>query len=182
MVFILSALWWRRIRGLWKLPVGKDWLGLVLMGRAMLSISLIQFSIDGQGYVPSLLFDLRSNYGGGNEGNSDLLQKVPSSHFWTQCPQSWSRPLPTHASMGESWICMDKCGSVSWCLVGSLLLSPGYWCAQGFVCALQESVYPVLYKFYNQIPLASKVKFPGLFSVYLPDPRLGNLLWVLEIS
>ena len=25
-VFILSALWWRRIRGLWKLPDGKDWL------------------------------------------------------------------------------------------------------------------------------------------------------------
>ena len=25
-------------------------------------------------------------------------------------------------------------------LVGSLLLSPGSWCAQGFVCALQESV------------------------------------------
>ena len=26
MVFILSALWWRRIRGLWKLPDGRDWL------------------------------------------------------------------------------------------------------------------------------------------------------------
>ena len=25
-------------------------------------------------------------------------------------------------------------------LVGSLLLSPGSWCTQGFVCALQESV------------------------------------------
>ena len=37
-----------------------DWrkLGLVLMGRAMLSKSLIQFSVDGQGCVPSLLFDL----------------------------------------------------------------------------------------------------------------------------
>ena len=32
-------------------------------------------------------------------------------------------------------------------LVGSLLLSPGSWCAQGFVCALQESVFPVLCKF-----------------------------------
>ena len=44
MVFSLSALWWRRIRGLWKLPDGRDWLrgnqGLVLMGRAMLSKSL----------------------------------------------------------------------------------------------------------------------------------------------
>ena len=30
----------------------------------MLSKSLIQFSVDGQGCVPSLLFDLRPNYGG----------------------------------------------------------------------------------------------------------------------
>ena len=52
-------------------------LGLVLMGGAMLSKSLIQFSVDGQGCVSSLLFDLRPNYGGGNEDNGDLLQKVP---------------------------------------------------------------------------------------------------------
>ena len=55
-VFTLSTLWWIRIRGLWKLPDGRDWLrgklGLVLMGGAMLSKSLIQFSVDGWGYVP----------------------------------------------------------------------------------------------------------------------------------
>ena len=33
-------------------------------------------------------------------------------------------------------------------LVGSLLLSPGSWCAQVFVCALQESISPVLCKFW----------------------------------
>ena len=43
----------------------------------MLSKSLIQFSVDGQGRVPSLLLDLRPNYGGGNEDDGDLLQKVP---------------------------------------------------------------------------------------------------------
>ena len=37
-------------------------MGLFLMGRAMLSKSLIQFYVDGQGCVPSLLFDLNSNY------------------------------------------------------------------------------------------------------------------------
>ena len=58
-------------------------LGLVLMGGARLSKSLIQFSVDGWGCVPSLLFDLRPNYGGGNEDNGDLLQKVPCC---TQCP------------------------------------------------------------------------------------------------
>ena len=52
-------------------------LGLVLMGGAMLSKSLIQFSVDGLGCVPSLLFDLGPNYGGGNEDNGDLLRKFP---------------------------------------------------------------------------------------------------------
>ena len=52
-------------------------LGLVLMVRAMLSKSLIQFSVDGRGCVPVLLFALRPNYDGGHEDNGDLLQKVP---------------------------------------------------------------------------------------------------------
>ena len=68
MVFNLSALWWRRIRGLWKLLNGRDWLrgklGLVLVGGTMLSKSLIQFSVEGWGCVPSLLFDMRPDYGG----------------------------------------------------------------------------------------------------------------------
>ena len=43
LVFSMSTLCWRRIRSLWKLPDGRDWLrgklGLVLMGRAMRSKS-----------------------------------------------------------------------------------------------------------------------------------------------
>ena len=46
-------------------------------------------------------------------------------------------------------------------ILESLLLSPGSWGTQGFVCTLQESVSPVLWKFYNQMPLAFKIKFPG---------------------
>ena len=50
-------------------------------------------------------------------------------------------PLPetpghSRASLGQS-------------LVGSLLLSPGSWYAQGSFCALQESVSPVLCKFWR---------------------------------
>ena len=45
-------------------------------------------------------------------------------------------PGHSRASLGQS-------------LVGSLLLSPGSWCTQGFVCALQESVSPVLCKFWQ---------------------------------
>ena len=36
-------------------------LGLVLMGRAKFSKSLIQFSVDGWGCIPSLLLDLKPN-------------------------------------------------------------------------------------------------------------------------
>ena len=51
-------------------------LGLVLMGRAMLSKSLIQFSVEEWDGVPSLLF-IRPNCARGNEDNGDLLQKAP---------------------------------------------------------------------------------------------------------
>ena len=34
-------------------------------------------------------------------------------------------------------------------LLWSLLLDPGSWCAQGFVCTLQESASPVLCKFWQ---------------------------------
>ena len=62
-LWLWFLLWWIRIRGLWKRPDGRDWLGgklgLVLMGGAMLSKSWIHFSFDGRGCVPSLLFGLR---------------------------------------------------------------------------------------------------------------------------
>ena len=60
-----------RIMGLWKLPDGRNllWgkLGLVLMDGTLLSKSFNQFSVEGWGCVPSLLFDLRFNYGRSNE-------------------------------------------------------------------------------------------------------------------
>ena len=83
------------------------------MGRAMLSKSLILFSIDGWGCVPSLLFDLRPNYGGCTEGNGYLLQKGPCTHCGTQCLLSCSRPPPTHASTGHCWTPTGKSGSIS---------------------------------------------------------------------
>ena len=83
------------------------------MGTAMLSKSLIEFSVDGWSCVPSLLFDLKPNYSGGNEDNSDLFQKVPCTHCYTQHPQLCSRPPPTHTSTTDSWTRMGKSGSVS---------------------------------------------------------------------
>ena len=64
-VFTLSALWWMRIRGLWKLPDGRDWLwgklGLILVGGARLRKRWIQLSVDGRGCVLSLLFGRRQS-------------------------------------------------------------------------------------------------------------------------
>ena len=101
-------------------------LGLVLMGGAMLSKSSIQFSIDGRGCVPSLLFDLRPNCCGGNEDNANLLQKVPGKQALlhsvpptlqqaTSNPHLHQRLLDTH---GQVWVSLlwDHC---------SFLLGPG---------------------------------------------------------
>ena len=79
----------------------------------MLSKSLIQFSFEGWGFVPSLWFDVRPNYGRGNEDNGALLQKAPCRHCNSQCPQPCSRPLPTDTSARDSWTLMNKFGSVS---------------------------------------------------------------------
>ena len=63
----------------------------------MLSKSLIQFSVVGWGCVPSLFFDLRPNYGGGNEDNGDILQKVPMEALLHSVPpalqQATANPL-----------------------------------------------------------------------------------------
>ena len=59
----------------------------------MLSKSLMQFSVDGWDCVPSLLFDLRPNYGGGNKdnGNEDNLLHdiifITSTIVWPQVKQ-----------------------------------------------------------------------------------------------
>ena len=75
----------------------------------------------------------------------------------------------THASTGDSWTLTGKSGSV---YSESLLLSLVSWCSQGSVCALQESVSPVLWKFSNQIPLATKVTFLGA-----SQPFAGSSGW-----
>ena len=67
-------------------------------------------------------------------------------HCSTQCPGPCSRPPLTHASARASWTLTS---SLDQSLVGSLLLSLGSWCTQGSVCGFQESVSPVLCKFWQ---------------------------------
>ena len=103
-----------------KVPDGRDWLrgklGLVLMGGAMLSKSLFQFFCWLWGCIPSLLFDLRPNYGGSNEDKGPmkaLLHALPLT--LQQATTSARDSLDTHRQV---WV------SLFWghC---SLLLGPG---------------------------------------------------------
>ena len=65
-------------------------------------------------------------------------------------------------------------------LVWKLLLSPGSWCAQGFICASPETVSSVLWKFCNRIPLASEVNSLGI-SVPLSNHHVGKSFVDLRI-
>ena len=107
-----------------------------------------------------------TNYGGGNEDNGDLLQKIPCMYCYTHCPQPWIRSPLTHASTavfkrshactatltapnpesGHHWPTppLQSLGH-SWAIWVSLLwghcsflLGP---CAQSSVCTLQESIF-----------------------------------------
>ena len=66
--------------------------------------------------IPGRCFNLWAtreapNSSGGNEGNGDLLQKIPCIYCYTQWPQPCSRLPPTHASIGYSWTLTGKSGS-----------------------------------------------------------------------
>ena len=116
--------------------------------------------------VPSLYFGLRQNYGKSNGSNGDLFQKTYASTMWlpgllksvpltlqhaTVEPCFHQRLPDTHRQV---WL--------------SLLLSPGSWCAQDFVCVLQDSLLlPILWKLCNQSRSSSKSD-----SIGFPVPRL----------
>ena len=132
----MEASWWERLRGK---------LGPVLMGRAMLSKSFIQFSVDGWGCVPpccltwgqtmvEVMKIMAASFKRSHAHNAALSGPDPAAgHHW---PATLTEtPGHSRASLSQS-------------LVGSLLLSLRSFFTQGFVCALQESVSPVLCKFW----------------------------------
>ena len=60
-------------------------------------------------------------------------------------PRPCSRPLPAHASARNSQTPTGKSGAVSCMVTAPFSWS---WCTQGFVCALRESIFPALCKFW----------------------------------
>ena len=157
---------------------GGNWVLFWWAGPSMLSKSLIQFLLMGRAVFPPccLIWD---------QTTVEVMKimvtsfKRPQAHTAALSAQSCIRPLPTHSFTRNSWTLTGKFGSVS-CGVPA----PFSWVLvhRRFVCALLKSVSPVLCKFCNQIPLASKAKFPGGSQFLCQIPRLGNLLWVLEVS
>ena len=120
---------------------------------AIVSKSLIQYSADGWGCVPSLLFGLRPICGRSNPSTPLLPRLLYSMPLTIDPCLSWRLP-------DNPWV------SLTQALLGSLLLSPWSWSVQGFVCALQESVSPVLWKFCNQVLWPSKSDSLGVLSSF----------------
>ena len=124
-----SALWWRRIRSLWKLPDGRDW-------RPVFSKSLIQFSVYGWGCIPSLLFTWGQTL---VEVMKIIATSFQRSHA---CTAILSAPtlLQDTADPCLCWRLLNTHGQVWVSLLWghcSFLLGPGS------VCALQNSASPV---------------------------------------
>ena len=136
------------------------------------------------GKPPVVWLWLRSNCGGVNGGDDDLLQKDLCQHASAPRPVAFSAPDPV-AGHCRAMLPLETSGrsqaSLAQSPVGSLLLPSGSWWAQGLFVP-SESLFPVLWKFGNQIPLASKVRFPGESQSLCRIPRLGSLLWALELS
>ena len=103
----------------------------------MLNKSLIQFSVDEWSCVPSLLFTW-------GQTMVDVMKIMATSFKRPHaCTATLSAPNPAaghHQPTSPLETPGHSQASLGQSLVGSLLLSPGSWCTQGSVCALQESI------------------------------------------
>ena len=97
-----------------------------------------------------------------------VLVSAPD-HSACHCRNTPQQDTPGHSHTSVQVSC-GVTAPFSWVLVHT-----------GFVCALQESVSTVMCKLCNQIPLASKVKFPGSSQSLCRIYSLGNLLCALEL-
>ena len=135
---LMETSWWERLTE-GKILSCFDWL-------ARLNKTLIQFSVDEWDCVLSLLFTWGQTM---VEVMKIMVTYFKRSHASTAIP---SAPNPI---AGHHWPMhlMETHGHsqarLGQSLVGSLLLPPGSWYAQGSLCALQKSFSPVLCKFWK---------------------------------
>ena len=199
-LLFLFALCWMRIRGLCKLPNGRDWLwgklGLALVGRAMLSKLLVQFSVDGGSCActppptPSPVCCLA--------WDSPVLESIGSmiGLMATSFKSTYAnmlhlprllllvlliqwRLLSIHSSARDSQTLIGKIGTL---FCGVTVPFPWVLVLTNVCLCPPKSVSPVLWKFCYQILLTLKVRFPGDSLSPCQIPRFRSLNWVLDPS
>ena len=173
-------------------------LGLALVGRAMLSKILIQSSTEGWCWAPGLfvVWPKATQFWGLLDFMAWLI--MISKRAYTKCPLPGMLllvpPSPQRAAANPHLHRRPSNTKVS--LVQSLgqgVGGGGHCCfplGLGahkilFVCASQEFSLcfpPVLWKSYNQIPLAFKVRFPGNSQFLCRIFKLRSLTWGSEPS
>ena len=178
-LLLLSAFWWRRLKGLSNLPDGRDW----LWGKTgFCPGELIQLSADGwgctlavsclawgdptlgsAGSMIGLMVTSKRAYSKGNLPG--LLLPVP--------PSLWGAPADPHLHRRPSntsrWFWSVTCR----------VTAPLLWVSvRAWFCLYPprlESLFPsALWKSYNRIPLAFKIRFPGDSQFPLLDPQSGK--------
>ena len=138
---------WGYLRGLCKLPDGRDWwwveLTVALVGRAQQNFNPLVCWWVGLGSLPvgclawgDPALEPTWLFGGANCGLWEgSCQGGTSQNFCCQCPCPQSEPQPPPSSAGDPPTLVGRFGSVSY---GVTAPSPGSRCAHYFVCALQE--------------------------------------------
>ena len=147
------------------------------MDGAMFSKILIQFSVDRWACFPSLFFDLRPNYGG-------VMKIIATSFKKSHAGTASSVPETPQKSTADLHLRLPDTHRQVWVSLFwghcSFLLGPG---VHKVLFVPSKSLFPLVQcKLCNQIPLASKVKFPVGSQSLCQIPRLGNVLWVLQLS
>ena len=144
------------------------------MGLYSLLVSVLAWGIQGLGSMGSVVGLVASPRG--------LTSRGTFQDCCYQCPCPCHEHLPTQASTGDPPTAAGSFTSVS-----SGVTAPFPWvmvCARFCLCPPRvESLFPlVLWKCYNQSPLAFKVRFPGDPQLLYQIPRLGSLMWGSELS
>ena len=148
------------------------------------SQSLIQFSVMGGAvFLPvgwpeaAQSWSLQSLWQamGLSRSDGDLLQEDLGQHSSTPRTAAASAPTPRQAHCGPTpspELPKRSQASLPQSLAGSWFLSPGFSCACGFVCVLQQSLFPRPMEVLQSNP--AELQIPRGFPFPLPDPQVGK--------
>ena len=129
---LMEASWWEKLT---EGETGSD-------GRAILSKSLIQFSLDGWGCIPSLLFTWGQTMVKVKKIVVTSLERPHAGNATLSAPNpavGHHRPMPLLETPGHSWASLDQS------LAGSLFLPLVSWCTQVLFlpsCVSSKSLFP----------------------------------------